>query len=120
MMGRCYVPSTIGFENYGGRGISVCERWHDFQSFLADMGERPDDGSIERIDCNGNYEPSNCKWVPRADQSRNTRASRYVMLSGRRIIQADAARELGVTPQTISQWKKKPYLVPASVDLVFT
>lgn len=73
MMYRCNSDNATGYENYGGRGICVCDRWHDFSNFLKDMGERPSGMSIDRIDTNGNYEPSNCKWSTRSEQSKNCR-----------------------------------------------
>jgi len=70
---RCTSSSCERFKNYGGRGISVCDRWrHSFENFLADMGECPIGFSIERIDVDGNYEPSNCTWIPMKDQAKNT------------------------------------------------
>jgi hypothetical protein len=74
MIQRCTNPKTKGYRWYGRRGIKVCERWLTFDNFLADMGERPEgDYSIERLDNDGDYEPGNCKWAPRAQQSATQR-----------------------------------------------
>ncbi len=74
MIQRCCNPRCPSFENYGARGIGVCDTWQDFSSFLADMGERPDGTSIDRIDNSRGYEPGNCRWATRTEQNRNTRA----------------------------------------------
>ena len=73
MLQRCENPKSDFFSYYGGRGITVCERWHVFENFLHDMGKRPDGLTLERINNDGNYEPSNCKWASRSDQIKNRR-----------------------------------------------
>lgn len=74
MRKRCSDPGHHAWSLYGGRGITVCARWDIFENFYEDMGDKPGKGySIDRIDVNGNYEPSNCKWATQLEQSRNRR-----------------------------------------------
>lgn len=76
MMSRCYTPSSTRYEDWGGRGIIVCDRWHTFVNFLADMGEPPDGMSIDRINNEGNYEKGNCRWATIDEQNSNRRPQR--------------------------------------------
>lgn len=83
MKGRCYNKKSADYNRYGGRGIVVCDRWIDsFSGFLDDMGERPEGSTIDRIDNDGNYEPSNCRWATMKTQCSNRSTSREVEING--------------------------------------
>jgi hypothetical protein len=71
MKARCFRIEDVSYYKYGGRGIKVCQRWLDFKNFLADMGMRPNDCTLDRIDGRGHYEPGNCRWATVSEQRRN-------------------------------------------------
>ena len=97
MIKRCENPKDHAYRNYGGRGILVCQQWHAFSVFLADMGRRPSSShSIDRINNDGNYEPSNCRWATKIEQSSNTRQAIKVTFSGVTDTISGWARRLGI------------------------
>lgn len=96
MRQRCENSENSHFEYYGGRGIKVCDRWKDFQSFLADMGSRPSGRyTIERINNDGDYEPTNCRWATYREQARNTRRNVIVTLYGESMPLVRAVEKFG-------------------------
>lgn len=83
MRSRCRNPNAPKYHIYGGRGITVCDRWNDFSTFISDMGPKPTDKhSIDRRNTNGNYEPANCRWATAKTQSRNQRNSLNIEING--------------------------------------
>lgn len=85
MRTRCRNPKLRQYKDYGGRGITVCARWDSYSNFLIDMGEVPEGRSIDRIDVDGNYEPSNCRWATSLEQARNTRRNKTVAPVGKTV-----------------------------------
>lgn len=73
MIARCMNVNATNYKNYGGRGIAVCERWLDYNNFFEDMGSKPEGTTLDRIDVNGDYEPSNCRWATDEQQRNNKR-----------------------------------------------
>lgn len=101
MMTRCTNPKSWKYADYGGRGITVCERWHAFENFLADMGLRPAGMTLERERVNEGYEPRNCVWATRHRQSNNTRRNTILEYEGRRQTVSEWAAEFGLTYNTL-------------------
>ncbi len=93
MLQRCGNPKNPYYHVYGARGIAVCDRWKSFISFFRDMGERPNGLTLDRIDTEGNYEPSNCRWATVREQANNMRKNVFIEAFGERL--------------TISQWARK-------------
>lgn len=96
MRRRCTSPKHRGFKNYGGRGITFCERWALYSNFCADMGERPEGGMLERIDNDGPYSPENCRWATRQEQNSNRRNCIYVEYQGEKMTLKEASRRAGL------------------------
>lgn len=94
---RCLNPNDGSYADYGGRGITVCDRWHNsFEAFYEDMGAKPSKRhSIDRIDVNGNYEPGNCRWATPQEQAQNQRTTRFVELAGEKLALKEACRRIG-------------------------
>lgn len=104
MKTRCYNSNIPQFKYYGGRGIKVCERWiNSFEAFLHDMGPRPAGHTIDRKDNNGDYEPSNCRWLPKAKQARNKRNNHNLTFNGKSQCIEAWADETGITRAAITQ-----------------
>lgn len=91
---RCNNPNDKRYADYGGRGITVCERWRTFENFIEDMGERPEGTSIDRINPDGNYEPGNCRWAGKIEQARNKRNNVVLTIDGE--------------SKTVAEWCENP------------
>ena len=105
MLARCYNINHVAYPNYGGRGICVCEEWqNNFAQFLQDMGKKPSSThSLDRVDNNGNYCKTNCRWASSRQQSNNKRNTIFVMYKGRRQSLVDWAEELCIPFKTVSR-----------------
>lgn len=95
MLRRCDNPNNKAYKWYGGRGINVCDRWKTYAHFLKDMGESPKGMSLDRINNDGNYEPGNCRWTTRLEQSHNRSDTKMVLYNGKRMPVSVAERETG-------------------------
>jgi hypothetical protein len=103
MLRRCRNSFDARYPMYGGRGISVCERWLKFENFLADMGEKPKGLSLDRIDNDGNYQLSNCRWTTMRVQSNNRRSNKTLTISGVTRTYAEWERASGLKPGCVHQ-----------------
>lgn len=129
MKSRCSDPANASYERYGAAGITVCDRWQDFENFLADMGDRPPRMTIDRIDGTKGYSPENCRWATRKEQQRNLRSNFIITYRGRQMCVVEAAEladlsyhmllmrikrgwpeEYWFIPKTSS--RRKPFLAP--------
>ena len=98
MVDRCTNKNNDSFEYYGGRGITVTDKWKSFENFYSDMGQKPSElYTLERIDNNGNYEPGNCRWATRKEQANNKRNNRRETHNGKTQTLAQWAAEVGIS-----------------------
>lgn len=111
MKQRCFNPRNKKYKYYGNRGITICDRWLIFVNFYVDMGEKPQDRSIERINNNGNYEPGNCKWATSSEQNSNSRNTigRTLTYNGISMSCSAWSRKLGIPQSTIATRLQKKY-----------
>lgn len=104
MKERCLNSQHPSYKNYGGRGIKICDRWlNNAEAFYKDMGKRPEGMSLDRIDNEGNYEPSNCRWATQKEQRNNTRQNRYITWDNK--------------TRTISQWSDETGISQAAITI---
>lgn len=103
MRSRCRNPNVTSYERYGGRGITVCDEWQDYENFAqwALSNGYTDEMTIERKDVNGNYCPENCSWIAKGDQARNRRSNCKVTINGVTKTGAEWARENGMGKHTV-------------------
>ena len=104
MKSRCLNVQNPQFNNYGERGIKVCDRWlNSFENFLFDMGKCPPGLTIDRIDNDGDYEPGNCRWATMTQQSRNKRNNIWITINGETKVLTDWCNELDICRMTVSK-----------------
>lgn len=119
MLTRCYNPNFKHYENYGGRGIKVCDRWlgeDGYRYFLFDMGERPLNHTLDRIDVNSDYSPENCRWATRLEQGNNRNNNKYLEHNGEVHTSAEWSRINGYPKGTIDARLKRGWDVKSAIE----
>lgn len=119
MKTRCTLKTVYNYENYGGRGIKVCERWfNSFENFLTDMGPRPSpQHSIDRYpNKDGDYEPENCRWATAKEQSRNLRSNKIIEYNGVSASISEIAESVGVNPFVIYRRLRRGWSVKEAIE----
>lgn len=106
MKNRCYNKNVPGYHRYGGRGITICDRWRkSFENFYSDMGPRPSNNhSLDRVNNDRGYTPDNCRWATREEQMSNIHTNVWLWYKGRKMLQGHIAKEIGVKSATIRGW----------------
>ena len=102
MMDRCYNKKSPNYKYYGGRGISTCDSWRELNNFLADVGDRPEGASLDRIDNSKGYSPENCRWADSKTQSRNRRDNVRITHDGVTKTKIEWAEEKGMHISTLA------------------
>ncbi len=121
MIRRCTDPNNKSYLDYGARGITVCDRWKEFENFYQDMGEPPDPKfTLDRIDNNSPYSPENCRWASREQQARNTRANHFISWDGQTKTVAEWAEDsslksLGISASLLSHRLRKGWDVASAM-----
>ncbi len=103
MLSRCKNRSQDSYKYYGGKGIKVCERWHSFENFFSDMGEKPKNKSLDRINSMMGYGPDNCRWATDMEQANNKTNNRRISAFGKNFTLAEWSRVTGIKSTTITQ-----------------
>ena len=118
MKARCYNKTKNNYSSYGGRGITVCDRWRDsFENFIKDVGIRPSEKhSLERVNNDGNYEPSNVRWATGIEQSNNTRSNRVIVYKNKKMTVAQAAREFGIDHELLRSRLKRGWSPTKAIE----
>jgi len=121
MLTRCYNPNSISYKDYGGRGVTICERWLPenlgFQHFVEDMGERPSiKHTIDRIDVNGSYCPENCRWASPSQQANNKRDSVVIYYHGKRLPLTYLCDALGLNYSTVAHQLQKGFDINTIIE----
>jgi len=117
MLARCYNPNNWKYADYGGRGITVCDRWREsFENFYKDMGDRPEGYTIDRIDNNAGYSPDNCKWATQSEQCRNRRSNRIIEYEGEKKTLIDWSENIGIEWKVLDDRLRRKW----SVERAFT
>ena len=117
MKKRCYVQNASGYARYGGRGIKVCNRWRDsFENFYEDMGPAPEGMSLDRIDGDGDYAPSNCRWATIKQQQRNTCTNRLISYKNKTLTLVEWSEITGLASETIAARIKRGWSTAKALE----
>lgn len=115
---RVLNPNSSRYHSHGGRGIKICDEWLEFENFYADMGDRPEGTSLDRIDNDGDYTPENCRWATPIEQASNTKQSHQYTYNGITDTQAGWARRVGITPATLCKRLKRGWSLGRALGFV--